>query len=66
MRLSQYVLAVVMGLVGLVPLTATADEETVELKDCLPRFDKPPTKTSPRRSGSEATKHTDDDETAMN
>jgi hypothetical protein len=64
MRLSQYARAVVMGVVGLVPLTATADEEKVELKDVPASVRQAADKTVPQAKWIEATKHTDDDETA--
>jgi hypothetical protein len=64
MRLSHYVRAVVMVMFGLVPLTATADEEKVELKDVPAAVRQAADDRVPQAKWTEATKHTDDDETA--
>lgn len=64
MRLSQYVRAAVMGVVGLVPFTATGDEQKVELKDVPAAVRQAADQTVPQAKWTEATKHSDDDETA--
>jgi hypothetical protein len=52
-----------MGLGGLVPLTTTADEDEVDLKDVPAAVRAAADKTVPQATWMEATKETDDDET---
>jgi hypothetical protein len=63
MRLSQYGQAAVMGVLGLIPLTATADEDDVDLKDVPAAVRASADKTVPNARWEKATKETDDDET---
>lgn len=62
MRLVCSVLAVVMGMGGLVPIIATADDEQVELKDVPASVREAADKTVPQAKWMEATKQTDDED----
>jgi hypothetical protein len=63
MRSTHFGRRVVMGLVGLVPVTATADEDQVDLKDVPAAVRAAADKTVPQAKWMEATKETDEDET---
>ncbi|MGO9470458.1 MAG: hypothetical protein ACLQVF_40720 [Isosphaeraceae bacterium] len=63
MRFNHHGPAMVMGVIGLVPLTATVDEERVELKDVPAAVRQAADKTVPQASWTEAAKEIDEEVT---